>query len=84
MEALPKSDRYLPDKFSPKVSHRWEDSYPENIGIGAKADLLSDPPRFSDRGDRWNMDHVWFSEEEMRLWIPENMLLERAMNAPRF
>ena len=50
---------------------------------GAKADLLSDPPRFSDRGDRWNMDHVWFSEEEMTFGYL-NMLLERAMNAPSF
>ena len=67
---LPESERHLPDEFSPAVSHRWEDSYPENglVLKGAKADLLSDPPQFSDRGDRWNMDHVWFNEEEMRLW----------------
>ena len=60
------------ENFSPFTSHRWEDSYPENglILKGAKADLLSDPPNPSDRGDRWNMDHVWFNEQESNLWIP--------------
>ena len=74
---LPDSERKLPDAFSPKISHRWEDSFPENglVLKGAKADLLSDPPRFSDRGDRWNMDHVWFSKEEMRLWLPKKYVV---------
>lgn len=71
--SLSKSEKRLPDGFTPSVSHRWEDSYPENglVLKGAKADLLSDPPRFSDRGDRWNMDHVWFSKDETKLWLPE-------------
>ena len=70
---LPPLDKKLPKNFSPFTSHRWEDSYPENglILKGAKADLLSDPPNPSDRGDRWNMDHVWFSEQESHLWIPK-------------
>ena len=69
---LPTLDKKLPENFSPFTSHRWEDSYPKNglILKGAKADLLSDPPNLSDRGDRWNMDHVWFSEQESYLWIP--------------
>ena len=82
---LPKSDRHLPAGFSPAVSHRWEDSYPENglVLKGAKADLLSDPPRFSDRGDRWNMDHVWFSEEEMRLWLPKKHIIGETHECPQ-
>ena len=70
---LPALDKRLPENFSPFTSHRWEDSYPENglILKGAKADLISDPPNPSDRGDRWNMDHVWFSEQESHLWIPK-------------
>ena len=70
---LPPLDKKLPNNNSPFTSHRWEDSYPENglILKGAKADLLSDPPNPSDRGDRWNMDHVWFSEQESHLWIPK-------------
>ncbi len=72
-EKLPDGERRLPNNFTPTVSHRWEDSYPEKglVLKGAKADLLSDPPRFSDRGDRWNMDHVWFNEDEADLWLPD-------------
>ena len=55
------------------IEHRWEDSYPKNglILKGAKTDLLSDPPKFSERGDRWNMDHVWFNKSEAKQWIPK-------------
>ena len=69
---LSQSDRKLPENFSPKTQHRWEDSYPENglVLKGAKADLLSDPPELSNRGDRWNMDHVWFSKDELEMWVP--------------
>ena len=70
---LPDKDRQLPENFNPIASHRWEDSYPENglVLKGAKADLFTDPPKFSERGDRWNMDHIWFSKDEMDLWLPE-------------
>ena len=72
---LPHRDRYLPKDFSENIEHRWEDSCPEDglILKGAKADLLTDPPKFSERGDRWNMDHVWFNKEEASLWIPQNI-----------
>ena len=82
---LPDSERKLSDAFSPKISHRWEDSFPENglVLKGAKADLLSDPPRFSDRGDRWNMDHVWFSKEEIRLWLPEKHVVGESHECPQ-
>ena len=72
-ETLSNLEKKLPNNFSPFTSHRWEDSYPKNglILKGAKADLLSDPPNLSKRGDRWNMDHVWFSEQESHLWIPK-------------
>ena len=82
---LPESDRHLPGGFSPTVSHRWEDSYPENglVLKGAKADLLSDPPQFSDRGDRWNMDHVWFNREEMHLWLPEKYVVGENHECPQ-
>ena len=82
---LSKSDRYLPDGFSPRVSHRWENSYPKNglVLKGTKADLLSDPPRFSDRGDRWNMDHIWFSEGEVSLWLPEKYKIGEIYECPQ-
>ncbi len=72
-ENLSNLDKQLPRNFSPITSHRWEDSYPKSglVLKGAKADLLSDPPNPSNRGDRWNMDHVWFSEQESHLWVPK-------------
>ena len=74
-EDLSDSDRHLPADFSPKAQHRWEDSYPSDglVLKGAKADLLSDPPQFSNRGDRWNMDHVWFNNNESKMWLPEKI-----------
>ena len=62
-------------------SHRWEDSYPENglILTGYKIDLKSDPPSNDNRGDRWNMDHVWFNQAEMKGWIT-NDLIEGSVN----
>jgi len=62
-------------------SHRWEDSYPENglVLTGYKIDLKSDPPSNDNRGDRWNMDHVWFNKAEMKEWIT-NELIEGSIN----
>ncbi len=84
-ENLPDVERQLPDAFSPVTSHRWEDSYPNNglILKGAKADLLSDPPNLSDRGDRWNMDHIWFSEDESHLWIPRSKKIGTIHECPK-
>ena len=77
--------RYLPIGFNPVTSHRWEDSFPENglILQGAKADLLSDPPEFDNRGDRWNMDHIWFNKEEMNLWLPKEKRLGEIYQCPK-
>jgi len=32
--------------------------------------LTTSPPVQSERGDRWNMDHVWFNKTEARMWLP--------------
>ena len=82
---LPTTEKQLPENFSPVTSHRWEDSYPDNglVLKGAKADLLSDPPRFSERGDRWNMDHIWFSKDESNLWIPKSKNIGTVHNCPK-
>ena len=84
-EELSAREKKLPENFSPFTSHRWEDSYPENglILKGAKADLLSDPPDPSNRGDRWNMDHVWFNEKESYLWIPESRKIGTIHKCPK-
>ena len=84
-EKLSEQEKKLPENFSPFTSHRWEDSYPENglILKGSKADLLSDPPNPSNRGDRWNMDHVWFNKEESYLWVPESRKIGTIHKCPK-
>ena len=73
-KSLPQKDRQLPEGFNPSPRHRWEKSYPSDGMVlkSVKVDLLSDPPLQSERGDRWNIDHVWFNNNETHLWLPEN------------
>tara|TARA_Y100001970_G_scaffold294276_1_gene449643 strand:+ start:8819 stop:9733 length:915 start_codon:yes stop_codon:yes gene_type:complete len=82
---ISEEDKKLPKDFSPSTSHRWEDSYPKEglILKGAKADLFSDPPIHSERGDRWNMDYVWFSKEESRLWVPKTKIIGSIQECPQ-
>ena len=49
---------------------------------GAKSDLLSDPPSFDNRGDRWNMDHIWFNKEEALLWVPKDQIVGSIQECP--
>jgi len=82
--ALPQENKKLPKNFSPFTAHRWEDSYPiEGLVLkGAKADLLSDPPIDTLRGNRWNMDYIWFSKEESKLWIPKSKIIGSIQECP--
>ena len=84
-EALSRQQKVLPKNFSKKIKHRWEDSYPSDglILKGAKSDLLSDPPSFDGRGDRWNMDHIWFNKNEVQLWIPKNYKVGSIYECPK-
>ena len=81
---LPVDKKKLPEDFTKEIEHRWEDSYPKDglILKGAKADLLSDPPKFSERGDRWNMDYIWFNKSEAKNWIPKNHVKGEAIECP--
>ncbi|MFL2983653.1 MAG: hypothetical protein ACJZ12_04605 [Candidatus Neomarinimicrobiota bacterium] len=82
---LPASEQNLPENFTPSITHRWEDSYPDKglVLKGAKADLLTDPPQFSDRGDRWNMDFIWFNNSESNLWLPKKYEVGQTHECPR-
>ena len=84
-DQLPRSKRNLPEDFTKNIEHRWEDSYPENglILKGTKADLLSDPPKFSKRGDRWNIDYIWFNKSEAKKWIPKNYKKGETIECPK-
>jgi len=81
---LPLSDRKISSDFKPKARHRWENSYPENGMVLnlSKIDLFSDPPLQSERSDRWNRDFVWFNNDEVSQWIPENPQEGHIYNLP--
>ena len=66
------SERQLPSDQTLKPLHRWENSYPDQglVLTSANADLVTDPPLQTNRSDRSNMDHVWFSKSEARQWLP--------------
>ncbi len=59
-----------PADFRP--SHRWEDSYPEDGLILTM--FVRDLPRMGGplqpRATHWNQDHIWFSADEARQWLP--------------
>ena len=68
------SERQLPTDQKLKPSHRWENSYPDQglVLTSANADLFTDPPVQDIRGDRSNLDHVWFSKSEARQWLQDD------------
>ena len=71
---LSASERQLPSDQTLKPLHRWENSYPDQglVLTSANADLVTDPPFQTNRSDRSNMDHVWFSKSEARQWLPDD------------
>ena len=83
---LPLSDRDIPNDFSFKARHRWENSYPESGMVLklSKIDLISDPPNQLERSDRWNRDFVWFNKDEVTQWIPENLQKGDIYSLPDF
>ena len=73
-DALPVSEKLLSNGYELNIKHRWENSYPDQglVLTSVNADLFTDPPKQTDRSDRWNMDHAWFSQAEARGWLPDD------------
>jgi len=75
-EALPADERARPVPAAARPGHRWEDSFPED-GLALTAvhrDLTRDADgELCAEGGRWNLDHVWFSRDEARAWLPERL-----------
>ena len=69
-----------------KASHRWEHSYPLGglVLRSSKVDLLDDHPNPTKKNKRWNIDYVWFSNEEARQWIPDSIHFEQVYQLPNF
>ena len=71
-DELPTRERRLPADVDIAPSHRWEQSYPTGglVLVSTNRDLPIDgDPRAAHVG-RWNSDHVWYSHEEARAWLP--------------
>jgi len=77
-------DKNLAYDLSGKVNHRWEHSYPLKglVMRSTKIDLLDDPPSRTSKNKRWNIDYVWFSNEEAQLWIPDNIQIGETYQLP--
>ncbi len=71
-QQLPERVRRRGNAANPMPAHRWETSYPDLglVLVSVNRDLVSDQGDFRRSGDRWNRDHVWFSAEEARSWLP--------------
>ncbi len=83
-KSLADSDRRIPERANFKPAHRWEDSFPNDglVLLSANRDLPLDGNPGSRTGDRWNRDHVWFSRDEARTWLPADPRVGRTHNVP--
>ncbi len=71
-QQLPETVRRRGRAANPTPTHRWETSYPDHglVLVSVNRDLVAEQGDFRRTGDRWNRDHVWFSAEEARSWLP--------------
>ena len=83
-KSLPDSDRRISENAAFKPEHRWEDSYPADglVLLSANRDLPADGNPGRRSGDRWNRDHVWFSREEARGWLPGDARVGQTHDVP--
>ena len=72
---LPETVRRRGSAANPMPAHRWEASYPGKglVLVSVNRDLAAEQGDFRRTDDRWNRDHVWFSAEEARGWLPRDL-----------
>ncbi len=71
-QQLPETVRRRGSAANPMPARRWETSYPNHglVLVSVNRDLVAEQGDVRRTGDRWNRDHVWFSAEEARSWLP--------------
>ncbi len=71
-QQLPETARRRGSGTKSAPAHRWETSYPDDglVLVSVNRDLVAEQGGLRRTGDRWNRDHVWFSAEEARSWLP--------------
>ncbi len=74
-QQLPETVRRRGSAATPTPAHRWETSYPDHglVLVSVNRDLIVEQGGLRRTGDRWNRDHVWFSAEEVRGWLPSDL-----------
>lgn len=84
-KALPDGERGLPADANLKPGHRWEDSFPSGglVLVSTNRDLPPNGDPAARAGDRWNRDHVWFSQNEARQWLPADPRPGRTHRLPK-
>jgi len=72
---LPKSSRRVPDWTRTATARRWESQYPSGglVLVSTNRDLPERLDAAQRSKGRWNRDHVWFSDDEARRWLPPEL-----------
>ena len=74
-QKMDSGDRLLANGARIRPQHRWEDSYPaDGLSLTMYARDLPEScdPEATAQAD-WNQDRVWFSPDEARKFLPENV-----------
>ena len=71
---MPEAHRAASGEPMTAPTHRWETSYPEAglVLVSTNRDVRAEHGHAQACGDRWNRDHLWFSAEEARAWLPDD------------
>lgn len=72
---MPRSERLLQSVSIVQPKHRWEQSYPEG-GLDltmVTRDLPKSGSPKAEKGRAWNQDRIWFSVEEVKNFLPNNL-----------
>ena len=68
-QELPPAEKGLPVPPDAIPLHRWEQSYPEDGLVLTTVHRDLDQEQLVGNGQRWNLDHLWCSPDEIRPWI---------------
>lgn len=81
---LPDADRRLPPDADLSGRRRWEDSFPRSglVLTATVRDLPADANPKHTPAVKWNRDHVWFTKDEARGWIPEDRTVGATRRIP--
>ncbi len=81
---LPETVRRRGSTANPMPADRWETSYPDHglVLVSVNRDLVAEQRDLRRTGDRWNRDHVWFSAEDARSWLPADPTLRTVHRLP--